>query len=259
MKKIILKITIIAVLLVFIYATIVNALSFTVTMTPSSTTVPESTEVTVSFKIGNLDVGTNGINVISGYLKYDESIFEKINDSNIDGASGWNPTYGADVGKITLTKGTFVKTEEPIFQLTFKTKAGASTKKGEIHFTNIVASNSETTISASDVTATIMIGTASENVANTTNTTPAPLNVVARPTNNTVNKTNVNTLVNNTSKNNVNNTPVSHYVNSSTNTATGSDIPYTCVEDTIMYIIGAIIVIAIVFYIKFELVNKEIK
>jgi len=73
------------------------------------------------------------------------------------------------------------------------------------------------------------------------------------------NKTNVNTLVNNTSKNNVNNTPVSHYVNSSTNTATGSDIPYTGVEDTIMYIIGAIIVIAIVFYIKFELVNKEIK
>lgn len=258
MKKIILKITIIAVLLIFIYANIVNALSFTVTMTPSSTTVPESTEFTVTFKVANLDVGTNGINTISGYLKYDDSVFEKINDSNIDGANQWSPSYGSDVGKITLTKSTFVKTEEQVFQLTFKTKAGVSGKTGQISFTNIVASNSETTISASDVSAQIAIGVASENVANTTNSTPTPLNILARNTvNNTVNNTNRTVPANNTT-NRVNNTPVSSYVNS-TNTSTGDDIPYTGVEDTVMYLIAAIIVVAIVFYIKFELVNKEIK
>lgn len=260
MKKIILKITIIAMLLIFIYANIVNALSFTVTMTPSSTTVPESTEFTVTFKVANLDVGTNGINTISGYLKYDDSVFEKINDSNIDGANQWSPTYGSDVGKITLTKSTFVKAEEQVFQLTFKTKAGVSGKTGQISFTNIVASNSETTISASDVSAQIAIGVASENVANTTNVTPAPINIVRNTVNNTVNinTTNISTPANNTTTNRVNNTPISSYINT-TNTSTGDDIPYTGVEDTIMYVIGAIIVIAIVFYIKFELVNKEIK
>ena len=49
-------------------ASVANALSFTASMTPSSTTVPESTEFTVSVKVANLDVGANGINSLSnGY------------------------------------------------------------------------------------------------------------------------------------------------------------------------------------------------
>lgn len=44
-----------------------SALSFTATMTPSATTVAEATEFTVTVKVSNLDVGTNGINSLKGY------------------------------------------------------------------------------------------------------------------------------------------------------------------------------------------------
>ena len=119
MKKKILKISIILIMLVLVYSTIVNALSFTATMTPSSTTVEEATEFTIEIRVSNLDVGTNGINSLSGKLTYDDKVFETIGDSNIEGLNSWSPTYNAQTGKITLTKTTFVKTEEPVFQLTF--------------------------------------------------------------------------------------------------------------------------------------------
>ena len=64
----------------------------------------------------------------------------------------------------------------------------------------------------------------------------------------------------NTNKNtnkNTNTNKAAPYVNS-TNT-TGENIPYTGVEDTVMYLIAAIVIIAIVFYIKFERINKEMK
>ena len=44
----------------------------------------------------------------------------------------------------------------------------------------------------------------------------------------------------------------------STNT-TKEDIPYAGAEDYIVYFIGAAVAIAIVFYIKFERINKEMK
>ncbi len=253
MKKRVFKIILIAMMLIFVYATVVSALSFTATMTPSSTAVPESTEFTIEVKISNLDVGTNGVNSLSGYLKYDEEVFEPINDSSIDGLNSWKPDYGTDTGKITLTKQTFVKTEEKVFQIAFKTKSGVTGKSGEIKFTNIVASNSETTIAAADISTSITVGNAGEgNTANVTNT-PSNGSIIALPVaNNTANNTS-NTNTNTNTNSNI----VSPYTNN-TNTA-GDDIPYTGVEDTIMYLGGAILVLAIVFYIKFEIVNKEIK
>lgn len=271
MKKRVLKIAILAIMIVFAYVTVVNALSFTATMTPSATTVPEATEFTISVKISNLDVGTNGINSMSGYLKYDSNVFEDINESSIDGINGWKATYNPDGGKITLTKSTFVKTEEEVMNITFKTKAGKKdTKPGKIEFINIVASNSETSISAADVSTEITIGTESSNQGNssTTNSTGNG-SISIKPTNNTAdkaeNKATINpvaknnTANNSTSTNKVSNTVKNNVGNVSTNQAANEEIPYTGVEDTVMYVIAAVVLVAIVFYIKFERINKEIK
>ena len=168
MKKKILKITTIMIMFTLVYVSIVNALSFTATITPSSTTVAESTEFTVKIKVSNLDVGTNGINSLSGYLKYDKDVFETITDSSIDGLNGWSPAYSADSEKVTVTKPTFVKSEEEVFQVTLKTKTGVSGKTGKIEFTNIVASNTDAEIQAQNVSTEITVGTVSENVLNTT-------------------------------------------------------------------------------------------
>lgn len=271
MKKKFLKIAIIMVLLVFVYSSIVNALSFTATMTPSKTTVPESTEFTVSVKVSNLDVGANGINTLSGYLKYDEGTFEKIGDTSIEALSGWSVSFDPDNdNKVLLTKTSFVKTEESVFQVTFKTKSAPS-GSGKIEFTNIVASNSASDINASDISITINIGEESTedgnsvnaNVSTNSNTNTNKANTTIslstnKNNNNTNTNTNKNTNVNANTNKSTNTNGVSGAYNNSTNT-TEEDIPYTGVEDTIMLLIGAILIVALVFYIKFERINKEMK
>lgn len=256
MKKKILKITTIMIMFTLVYVSIVNALSFTATITPSSTTVAESTEFTVKIKVSNLDVGTNGINSLSGYLKYDKDVFETITDSSIDGLNGWSPAYSADSEKVTVTKPTFVKSEEEVFQVTLKTKTGVSGKTGKIEFTNIVASNTDAEMQAQNVSTEITVGNVSENVLNTTGNNTIGISTVI---NNTANKTNT-IITNNTTNTNTNKTTNNtSAISSVVNNTTPNEITYAGAEDSIIYIMGAIIVLALVFYIKFEKVNKEIK
>lgn len=260
MKKRIFKIAIIMIMFTLVYVSIANALSFTATMTPSSTTVAESTEFTVKIKVSNLDVGPNGINSLSGYLKYDKDVFELITDSSIDGLNGWSPTYTADSERMTITKPTFVKAEEEVFQVTFKTKSGVSGKSGKIEFINIMASNTDSEIQAQNISTEITVGTVSENTAanaavNTTPITISPSNNTSRNTNT---NTNTNTNVNTNTNRNAQVGGTTNNVTPARNT-TPDEISYAGAEDTIVYIMGAIIVLAIVFYIKFERVNKEIR
>ena len=291
MERKILKIAIIAVLLVCVCSTLVSALSFTATMTPSKKVVPASTEFTVEIKVSNLDVGANGINTLSGNIKYDKNVFETITESSIEGRNGWSHSFNAENdGKITLTKTSFVKTEEEVFQITFKTKSaedlGTENVKGLIQFTGITASNSASDITANDISVEIKIGeedtteggtaenetlqinptptpntntNTNSNTNTNTNTNKAPS--IGLSTNKSTNNTNTNAAANtnkNTNKNtNTNVNKAAPYV-SSTNT-TDESIPHTGVEDTIMYLMFAVIAVAIVFYIKFERINKEMK
>ncbi len=259
MKKMLLKVTIIALLLVILYSTIVNALSFTVAMTPSSSNVNPSTEFTVVIKVANLDVGTNGINTLSGTLNYDEDVFETINDSSIDGENGWSCSYNSENKKITLTKVPFVKREENVFRVTFKTREDvAPGTTGKIEFVGVVAGNSENEITGSDISTTITVGGTDVPIANEGNNTNTAGNLIIRPTNNTAPINPANNIAN-TNKANTNtntNTYVPGYLNQ--DNSTNENMPYTGIEDTLIYFIGAAIILAIVFYIKFEKVNKEI-
>lgn len=280
MKSNVLKISIIAIMLVFVYTTVVSALSFTPSMTPSSTVVPEATEFTVEVKVSNLDVGPDGINTMSGVLEYEDKVFEKISASSIEGLNSWNPTFNAETGKITLTKLDFVKEEEKVFQVTFKTKTGISGEAGEIKLVDIMAANNSSEINAQDISTTITVGTNGGSSANPSqgNTTNAPaLNITVTPgttnTPNTSTNTNVNVNTNNnanTSKTNTTNTNKNtNKVNTNTNSLSSyvngynsnsvDDIPYTGVEDTVMYLMIGVMIIAIISYVKFERVNKEIK
>lgn len=256
MKKKFLKIVILLIMLALTFSTIVNAFSFTATMETSSPTVAESTEFTVTVKVSNLDVGPNGINTLGGYFRYDKEIFETISESSIEGINGWGYTYSSDTNKITLTKTTFVKTEESVFNVTLKTKANTSGKEGTIRFTNIMASNSEGDISATDISTTILVGTPGENTANSASNTANNTSLLPLNRANTSNNTTIG-IANNVANNVANRVNLPSYVNNAN--LTGEDIPYTGVEDTIPFVMIGIVVLAIVFYIKIEKINKEMK
>lgn len=262
MRKKFLKITIVAVLIIAMLNGIVNAFSFTATMTPSSTNVDPSAEFTIEVKVSNLDVGEKGINTLEAVLDYDTDVFEEIIDSSIDGINTWKSSYNAETKKILMHTEEFVKAEEQVFQITFKAKSDVEDGTvGEIKLTNIVASNSESDITASDVSTSITIGNANTNTTgnNTTNNTGNTNRNTNR--NAQVITPTVNSSRNNTVNNSVNNTNVNTYVPSYVNSSNSvnEEMPYTGIEDTLIYFIGAAIILSIVFYIKFEKVNKEMK
>jgi len=262
MKSKILKIIIVFMLLVFMCATVVNALSFTASITPSSTTVAEDTEFTVTVKVSNLDVGTNGINALEGFLDYDDKVFQPITESNVEGLNGWTANFFPDNKKVVLTKSTFTKTEENVFQVVFKTKKDIAGSTGAISYKNIKASNSADEITATDIATQITVGTPATNVPtnstnNNTNNTPGTITPINNANSNNANNNanNSNNTNNNANTNGDNN--ISVYNNNIVSNDTVSDIPKTGVEDTLLYIIFSILVVAFIFYIKFERINKD--
>ena len=98
MEKKVFKVLIMITVLVMAVTTAVQANSFTASMTPSKTTIKPGTEFQVTVKISNLDVGSNGINTLSGFLKYDAAVFEVINESNVEGVNDWKATFSSDNG-----------------------------------------------------------------------------------------------------------------------------------------------------------------
>lgn len=251
MRKKFLKIAIIITMLVLTFATVVNALSLTVAMEVNNTTVPEKTEFTVKVKVSNLDVGQNGINSINAVLKYDDTIFEAVSESSIEGLNGWEAKFDNSTKKITLTKQSFVKTEEDVFNLTLKTKEGVSGKEGIVELKEISAQNSDSTITATDVSVSINVGQVTGNTANTSNTgNTQSLIAISNKVNNTSNNTNTNKATNNT----VNNTNTNNMTE-----PTNTSIPATGVQDGIVFLIFAAVILAIIVYIRIELINREIK
>ena len=256
MKKV-LSIILIIMLIIFTMTVSASALSFTATMTPSATTIDESTEFTVTIKVSNLDVGTNGINSLKGYLKYDTEVFDTISESSIEGLNSWIAKYEASTGKIELTKNTFVTSTQEVFQISFKTKSGVSGKSGTISYSNIVASNSESDISATDISTAITVGagtsSGNETIQNITQNNTQNNTIVAPVINASVN-TNTNNTANNT---NVANNAVSQYVNTMTNTESESEMPKTGVNDTLLVLIFVVIGVAMVFYLKIDKLNND--
>lgn len=251
-------------LLIFSISTIiVNAadLSFTTTMTPSSTSVSEATEVVVTVSISNLNVGDSGINAFSAYLSYDSNVFESLTDSSVEGLNGWSTTYSTTTGQVLLTKNSFVNSDEDIMQITLKTKEGvAEGTEGTVSLTRILVTDSEDQISGSDVSTTITVGTETQSGGNTTNT---PSNVIQiAPSTNNANPENTgntgNTGNNANTNNSSNNTSNSVYNIGSNNNSTGDkDIPYTGVSgDAFIKIILGVIFIALVIYIKIRKMDE---
>ena len=207
MEKKVFKVLIMIIVLVIAVSTVAQAASFTASMTPSSTTVAPETEFTVTVKISNLDVGSNGINSLSGYLTYDDAVFETINESSIEGVNDWKPTFSSDNGRITLLKTQFVNSEEAVFQITFKTKSETDLKKktsGIIKLSQVVASNSQDDITASDISTTITISTATANETTNTATNSLVLKTNTTVKNTTIKNTTVKNVVTNTTENKVN-------------------------------------------------------
>lgn len=267
MKKRILHIIIIFCLVTVLLVDVVNAFSLSVFMTPSTTNVQTSSEVVIKVKVSNLNVGDNGINTFTGNLSYDTDVFETLTSDSVSGLNNWTAAYTPDTGKITLFKTTFVNSDEELFQITLKTKESVSKNSGTVSLKNIIVSNGNDEISATEVNTTIAIGTGiaivpsnntvlnqansviSNNTANIYNNS-ALINISNNS--NVSNYSNINSSVNNR----VNNMSTQNNTINNNEAVTNSSVPYTGTRENVRIALIVLLLVAGYIYIKFEKLNK---
>ena len=122
--KVILAITIIAVMMLIYAINVFAAVTANITLTPRKTTVAPGEEFTVEVKAESIDAGANGITKIEGTLSYDNKVLNEITtDNQIEGMSGWKITFDNFSKKITATSTTAVKSNGPVFQISFKVRS----------------------------------------------------------------------------------------------------------------------------------------
>lgn len=264
MKKRLLHIIIIFFLITILLIDVVSAFGLSVFMTPSTTNAQTSSEVVIKVKVSNLDVGENGINSFSGTLSYDTEVFEELTVDDITGLNNWTASYTSDSGKIVLFKTTFVNSDEELFQITLKTKSDISKNSGSVSLKNIIVSNGDDEISATEVNTSIAIGSGITIVPGNTSSNNT-VNKVANKVNNTAisitNKANnVVSNYNNTNtsiSNKVNNTsePINNTINNN-ESITNETVPHTGTRENVRIALIVLLVVAGYIYIKFEKLNK---
>ena len=122
--KVILATTIIAAMMLIYATNVFAAVTANITLTPRKTTVAPGEEFTVEVKAESIDAGANGITKIEGTLSYDNKVLNEITtDNQIEGMSGWKITFDNFSKKITATSTTAVKSNGPVFQISFKVRS----------------------------------------------------------------------------------------------------------------------------------------
>ena len=133
----------------------VMADSFNFVATPDKTTLKAGDTVTVTIGISKVNVGEDGINTIEAILEYDETVFEKVQKTDITSANSWAITYndteegqkGALLG-IIMSVGE--KEDQTIATIKLKVKEDAAGKTGSIKFKEIATNNREELIYDTD-------------------------------------------------------------------------------------------------------------
>ncbi len=238
MGKKLLRITMLVVLLFFTIANVVNALSCSASIASNKSVVQEGEEFIVTLKINNMDVGSSeGFSTIKGTLKYDNTVFETIGRTSFDKLNNWNPDFDAETSKLTLRTSIATKVDTAICQITFKVKsevkstAGKATT-GTIKFEDITASTADADTSVSSVSQTITIAPPEGLYGN-------------------VNNTNKNSIpINSNDQGEVS-------YNNSVN-KTEEPVPSAGAEDTAFILLVTVVIVGLVFYIKFEKLDKDI-
>ena len=259
MKKFYLSIflcTLIVAIVIGLLTPVAMAASFTPTITASKQTVAEGTEFMVVLKVSNIDAG-NGINTLTGTLSYDTDVLETITSSSIEGLNTWSIKYENNI--ITATKLAFIKQDEDVLQITFKTKTGTTGKQANIKLTGVSAANSENSnIAAADISTSIVVGQEQTQPTSTPISISTPT-ATATPVP-TANTTSINNLINNTNTNTNTNTNAVAKTNKTNNTNASSNrnIAYAGVEDGIVTLGFGVLIIAVLAFWRIHSL-KDIK
>lgn len=265
MKKIIMS-SFILILTVCMMGNVYGAFSCQINMEVSKTQVSKNDEFTVDVKITNIQ-SERGVISFGGTLEYDKDSLTLV---KMEGQNGWEtPSQGSAFneknGKIGITRNGVGKNNETIFKMTFQVK--------ETNKQNLVVSLKDLVIS--DGTVPFKISNVSQTITVTDKTQNSNSNVENNKKQPDSNKTpNVDTNIN---SNTTSKTPSSGNTKTTTKTkestgSVGKTADSTSAKVTslpkagestnhyiFMMMIGLVVVMAGIFFLKIRMLNKEMK
>ena len=151
MKKI--KIILSILILNICICTCVNATSFNLVSDKEKIEVSAGDTAEFNISLEDIDMNSKGINVVEGYIKYDEEIIEKLEIIN---QNGWKMTYNNDknsnlYGKfLSLKDSDGTVKNEIIAKIKVKIKDNISKESGEIKIQEITSNDGENLVNIGD-------------------------------------------------------------------------------------------------------------
>ena len=138
-------------------------LSFKVTLTPTTVEAKKADEITITFKVSDINMGNEGINTIEGILDYDKNIFEEVNSSAIENLNGWSMTYNDENtnmnGKFLAVKFNGEKNDTDIFKIKLKIKSSIDElTETQIKFKGITSNDGVELVNIGDKIVTVKAG-----------------------------------------------------------------------------------------------------
>ena len=170
MKKIISFITIMMVLLAGANAAqAVTQSGFTLTATPDKTEIAAGESITISIKVGDIELGANGMTTLEGKIGLDSNVFEVLSEEDIVGQNNWSASINAEsdnekYGTFFFNKTSSGITEETVVgTITLKTKTTIQEDTPTvITITNIQSNDGTNLVPEEDEVITININAATE-------------------------------------------------------------------------------------------------
>ena len=164
MKKIVFTF-IIMIIALFAGITTVQAASFEVKITPSSTEVKRGETVKVVVSAKNLSFEDDrGLVGFTGVLDYDKNVFNELTlgenylAKDFEAGKGWGfPNFQPEDNSVACTYGGWLKADADIFTVTFTVKDAAKLGSTTISLKNIVGSDGDNEVSATNVSTVLTI------------------------------------------------------------------------------------------------------
>ena len=245
MKKSI-KIAMISLAIITVTTMVQATIGVNVKIQPNKTQYEKQEEVVVEVALSNIQ-SERGIITFAGTLQYDRNSLELV---KMEGQNGWgSPSYNEANGKFVMDRNSLLKESQTILKITWKVKDTTS-KDVSIAIENmsVADGNEEASIAKTMINITVNQGS----VTPGENQDPGNTNTVTNTVENTVTGNTVITPSNNTIHSNV----VATGNTTQGGTATGR-LPQTGDNDVLVFAILAVAIVAIGFYIRKKIVEKQ--
>lgn len=218
----------------YVYATDIPTGEFDANLTVDKQEVHRGDTIQVTFGIANISNIGEGIFGIEGDFEFDQDVFELVTQADFTSETGWDAvSYNEEVedvefGKFAITRSAEHTTEDGnVFTVTLKVKEDAPLEETTIRITNILATDSNESVTTAEATANV--------------------SVVAEDTEEPGNENQNSNIIINGGSNNVN-TGNQIENNDVTDTTAPKELPHAGLAS---YIVPAIFVIALISFIAY--------